>query len=417
MKNNQNSVKSFLRSTSALLLTDAVSMILMVLFSIALARIVGEETFGLFSIMIVLSMVLRSLAEAGFDIQIPRVIAANKQDAVNFIIKSQRFKNTIWLYSLPIGLVVGIIQDVLLIVVILMIYNLAFIQFSTYKGFLRGIQRMDLIARIETGFNIIQYILLFAILFTFESLYLMFCIFAIVEFMKVVYCNKVIRINFIEIPKVPKLLFDIDFKIRKQEISDQSKLLGVTFFSVIQFRSPMLVLWGIGSASQLGVYSAAQRFLTMLRVIPGAIINALVPEASLLRSNKADNKFINVYSAIFVIGVLISGALYFASDILMELTFGFENASPVLAILSLSFIFVMLNSTTEAYLLAWEKENIVNLILTSAGVFAIVLSFVLYYRNGLEGVASAVVIAEIFMFILNMIALNKYKTHSSTLVD
>jgi O-antigen/teichoic acid export membrane protein len=60
----------------------------------------------------------------------------------------------------------------------------------------------------------------------------------------------------------------------------QVKLVSINFFSMLQYRTPMLLLGLVSTQAAIGNYSAGMRFLTLLRVIPGAVFNALLPEYS-----------------------------------------------------------------------------------------------------------------------------------------
>ncbi|MDQ1267259.1 MAG: Oligosaccharide flippase family protein, partial [Bacteroidota bacterium] len=288
---------------------------------------------------------------------------------------------------------------------------------STYKAILRGLKLMNPIAIIESITNILMFAAGALVVFTYPSIALIFGIYFIFELFRSAFYYyylksgyEMIVPSFLKIMPISILMnlkknissyIDSNTKTIKILFIEHFNLLAVNFLSVFQFRTPAFILGWIAANGEVGIFSAGQRFLTLLRVIPGAVLNAMLPEFA--SRKRSPGNALKAFAISFLTGAAIALPLYFLSDILIRFTFDFKEAIPILQILSLTFPFVMSNHTLEAYLLACKRERFGNYgLLVSITVIAaaILLSSVFDAKtaaySALAGEASLTVLYLIF---------------------
>ncbi len=400
-------LRKIVNATANLLTANALPLLLMVLFSIILGRKVGPAIFGEFSITMIIGTIFRTLVDAGYNIDIPRQvakdksgIAENKSGIAEIISRSQALKNNLWLAFVPVIIILGMAvassQNYLLIIIWTLPYSIS----STYKSVLRGMMEMKILARIEVTIQSILFLILIILVYFYDGLWLFFSIFIIFQLVEAgVYHRKLGKMG-IDSPKFISMFIPGFTAIRYAEYKSQFKLAGVIFLSILQYRMPTLVMGTMSMPAGLGYYTAAMRFLTLLRVIPGTLLNTLLPDISEKMAGKEKYAMMPIILLSLFIGMAIGGGLYLLSSPLIHLTFDFDEAVPVLQILSLSFIFVMVNMTLESFLLAWKREVYVSGSLIASGIFVLIIALILIADYGASGAAWAVICGEFILFLL-----------------
>ena len=403
------------KSAGALLTADSAGLILSVVFSIILGRLYGKEFFGVYSLSFVMATMLRTITESGYDLRIPRETAENHENVYNLIEEAQLVKNSIWLISFVPFAVFGYLSIGGFDYIILLIYVIPLSMGSTYKSVLRGLGRMGIIAKIDAGLNMMMYAILITLLyFGKPEMFSIFIFFPCIEILKsIMFWNYLEKSTGISIPLyIRNWRFALStaslIKIRKS-FKSQLPLISVNFLSVWQFRSAMLAVGWAGTKSILGEYSAAQRFITFLRIIPGAILNTLLPEFSSGKQGEGDFRLLLSVLISLLIGLAVSLILTLLAEPFMMLTFRFESAIPVLRILSWSFIPVMISLTLESYLLANKRENsiIPSMIISSSLILISALIIVPVY--GATGAAFVYTGGEFILMLLYAVFTAKIK--------
>jgi O-antigen/teichoic acid export membrane protein len=120
------------------------------------------------------------------------------------------------------------------------------------------------------------------------------------------------------------------------------------FLTVLFMRYGVLLLGWVGTPAAVGVYSAAQRFLMVLRMLPGAVLVVLLPEFA-RNPDRASLRQGIALSLLVAAAVVLP--LWIAAPVLMELTFAIEEAVLPLRLMLLSFPAVLLSHLLEAYVL------------------------------------------------------------------
>jgi len=152
-----------------------------------------------------------------------------------------------------------------------------------------------------------------------------------------------------------------------------------------------MALGWFGTPASVGDFSAGLRFLTALRIIPGAMLNTLVPEFSSSRNKK---NYMILFIIPLVIGIIPSLLLWWFAEPLIKFTFGFKNAVDTLRIVAWTFPFTILNHTLEAELLSRGKEGLINIGLIISLFVILTIAFLMIPNSFAIGAAYAALIGE-----------------------
>lgn len=399
-------IKKIISRISSLIIADAISLFLMALFSILFGRIYGKEFFGIFSLSFILLIIFRTFIDLGFDYSIPRSISSSPERALREIIESQKVKLYILIIFLPLAIIISFFSTLSINFIILYLSLLPNTLSSSAKATLRGFSDMKTIAKIETVLNLVFYpIAGTAVLLKFNIAFI-FLLFLILEFVRAFWYFNVIKVklnhkfNFIKFLFIPFSSKSRDLNINIENntsffkiISGQMKLLAINLLSVLHFRLSSLLLGILSNTIAVGEFSAGLRFLTVLRVIPGAILNTLLPDFS---KNNNEKKWSKLYLILFlfIFGLIISFLLWLFAEPLMMFTFGFESSIPVLKILAWGFVIAVLSFSFEAFLISKKKEKYVNFSLLIALIATLIASIFYIPKYAAIGAAISAIIAE-----------------------
>jgi len=379
------------RKIFALLSADAGSFLIMALLVIVYGRISGPELLGVFSLSFALATAFRTFTELGYDLEIPRNVNTASESPAEIIYNIQKTKNTLWLIFLPISIVFGyfLVRDWAFLVLIFWNFFLGIS--STYKAFLRGIQRVAIIPKIEIIFSALFTSIGLLIIFFYNNLFIIFTVLLAVEFLKIVTYSFYSEIRRKKLGNILRLFAfgssTVFSNAGYQEIKKQFSLFAVNMFTMLQYRVVTFTLGFMGTNLQLGIYSAATRFLTIARILPLAILNALLPEFAKPEYSSKPQKLYFLSFISLLIGLSFAIVVYFSSELLIVGIFGeeFRSSVIILQILAWTFIPTMLNYTLEPFLLANNKENYVNKVMilstiTIGLISVLILSFSDFYK-------------------------------------
>ncbi|HET7153246.1 MAG TPA: polysaccharide biosynthesis C-terminal domain-containing protein, partial [Candidatus Kapabacteria bacterium] len=175
----------------------------------------------------------------------------------------------------------------------------------------------------------------------------------------------------------------------------------VNIMSILQSRVDVLFLEHFRSTAEVGIYTAGERFINALTILPGAMFNGLIPLFSLSRGTSFSKKF-SMQSVLFfsLLGIVISGALYLAAPLIISLTFRFPESVIVLQILAWSFAFFMFNTFTESWLYGHHYEKFV-VYARIVGIIAIVGTNIYFAPlYGATGTAIATIVSECILSVV-----------------
>ncbi len=402
MKAKENTSTRLIKSVASLVSAESISFVLMIVFSILMARELGAGILGIFSFQLTLITVLRSLADLGCEISVPRDVSANPTTINQIIRTSQGIKTTMLSFMLlPVVLIAinGENSEFAVLFAWTIIQTLT----ATIRATLRGIGEIKLQSVIEGCSHLLLSAVLILELYYLPGLFIFYLTFAVFELLKLIVLLPIAHRKIAGF--ITGSLFSTTSLYDFRSIKENLPLLGIQGFTILQYRSPLILSGIVAGSAGTGYYSAAMRFLTVLRIIPGAMFNTMLPEFS--SKSKYRSAPLGVIAAAAVIGIIISLVVFFSSEILIEWTFRFPEAITPLKILSFTFFFVIINQTLESFYLSGKRQGFVILNLIVSLIVTVITGLILFSYYNISGLAMAALAGEIVMTIAYFVWLGK----------
>lgn len=400
----QSKISLLIKPLTSLLAADFFPLIFAVGFSIVLGRVMREEALGVYSIATTIAILLRMFAEAGYEVEIPRDIASGK--GLGSILEAQYVKNIILTILLPIGIIYSFISVPKPEPLILFLWNYPFAFAFSLRAALRGLDKSKSIAIIESISAFFQYGLLILSIFLFSSISIIFILMVIFEVMRAfVYYRYLNHAGYFKDISFIKLFWgNSQIPIRdffKTILQKRRALFALNIFSSLQNRMAFLTMGVYSTPYEAGIYSAASRFPGFMRILPGAILNSIVP----LYSSGKHPRFRFTFSLSLFLAVISGLFLYFGADFLIRLFYDFPESSHLLMIMSAGFAFSVLHQTVEGFMLAHGLESKVNQALFFTMILTLLTSIAFYPSMGLKGFATAYTLGEMILLIAYLLIL------------
>ena len=205
-----------------------------------------------------------------------------------------------------------------------------------------------------------------------------------------------------------------NIKIKKNLFSAKSifgkaKESSVLFFNnVLTFTMPrvnIILLEYISSTASVGIFSAGTRFTSGAGMISGALYNSVYPFIANLKEEKKTSyelaRELIKYS--FIIGAVISIALFFLSGILIDLTFKIEEAKPVLRIVAFSIIPLLVYTVIQTFMLSVFLEKFLLKIYTLIWLLNAAIGIFLIWKWSYTGAAIVTISMEYLLMFIQII--------------
>jgi O-antigen/teichoic acid export membrane protein len=142
------------------------------------------------------------------------------------------------------------------------------------------------------------------------------------------------------------------------------------------------------------------RFLTVLKIIPQVLMNVLVPKLAGESYRQAKNDVLTYIIFYFIFAVGVALVFWFFSDLLIEVTFGFNDSAEVLRILVWIFPLNVVNMILESFLIAKKHEYAVNLSLITSIIVICVLGLIFISDGGAAASALSMLSGEIILLLI-----------------
>lgn len=190
----------------------------------------------------------------------------------------------------------------------------------------------------------------------------------------------------------------------------------VSLMGVIMINTDILVLGSVGSASDVGLYAAAQKPVQLLYLIPSILAAAFFPTLSREAGENAkfrDTLEKGLKSAyFFAIPMALGGAL--AAEPVMRLVYGpdFISSAPSFIFLSLTFLFVFPSVFFTNALFAKNSQRSFYGLLLIGVLVNVFLDIILIPCFGITGCAIATLIVQAVLFTYGAVKLGRVSLFS-----
>ncbi len=385
-----HTVHRILRAIGTLFSVQAVTMTGGVVFQIILSRMHGAEVAGLFTKASATALLLAVIIDFGYEVTIPRSAQDGKISLPTMLREAQSIKNTLWaliclvmLLCLLAFTVLGAemaARATLLCTALYVVWILPRSYTMTYSAALRGRLYVQPIAIIENAVTAASYL---------AATVLLFCDFAVVTLIAAV----IMVLTLAEIVKavllryslaqrlviesstsfhLPLTSFGADWsflwnilalqRIMKTLASGNITLVLMQILATAEARLGIYALGMFSTDAAVGYYIAALRFLTVLRVLPGAVLTTLLPVFSERKIKHYRSGLSKGLAIALAFGIVVGIVVYLSAESLITVVYGatFKAAIPVMRVLAWLFAAHLLTNILEAYLLAHHRETLVN---------------------------------------------------------
>jgi len=374
-------------------------------FTLTIARSLGEDVFGQFAFISAVVFIGNVLTTFGLDTLLIREVAASRKsapdslhplaDTLNAALALQLGLSA--LYLAAVGLFGRLLSDQTadtlpaMVVATLSLIPLAFS--TVYSAILRGYERMDaflvfsLIPALVMGLGgAIIWLRGGTLLGVAWVLLLGQTVGAVAAAVlyKVVLPNVDWRWR-----RPPRAMVGRIFRI-------SAMLALLMVLAMLYQRLGVLVLSLMAGDAATGVYSAAARVLEALKIIPGAFFGALLPMMIARPERDTRRLYSWSFAALVGLSVMMAASAVLLAEPIINLLFGpsYAAAVPILRILSWSLPLTVLTFKLSFDLVVAGQERIAALAMLLTLMISIVVTVWFVGRWGVNGAAVALIIGE-----------------------
>ncbi len=379
------------------------------LFAFFMGRFYGAEYLGVYTFSAMLAAMLWTFGESGYEIEIPREIARDKSGFQKLLSNAQAFKTRLLIVGFPIFSLYGLfaLGEVAFLIVMFWVFPAS--TNMTLRSVCRGLKLFRLISKIEISVSFLLYLSMFAVLWSTGELWFVFVVLVLFEvFRTVLYFFSLNRVEATDVSLLIPSRKDIfSFKLALNTLRSRRGITFMNLLGIFQYRSALLVLPLLVSNYVVGVYTVGIRFITLLRLLPSAFNNVLLPEFSSENASGNERLLSKALTFIFGISSVVALIIFFGAEPIIKYTFNISEAILILKIMIWAIIPLSLHQVIEAFLIASKREADVSRALLYTGVVVLVMTILANLLYGIIGVACIFVFGEILLLVQYIIILDR----------
>lgn len=404
---------SLLKSATSTIITLFIAqfgvMISGSLFQIFLNRQLGAEYGGVFALTSASALLLAVFVDFGYDLIIPQQIAQN-QTVPKVFQESLAVKTIIWFWCMIIICSVTTVLWVYRIPEfnpgIILLYCCWVLPRSitmSLAAVFRGLLYTRPISIVENVISLAGYMVCCGLLFLeyqpFIILYLIISVFIFAECGKMIWLAVILRRHdkqVIFFSKSANLNFVKWFWQKGLSFLCSKEHWGFLFtqcLSTIEARLGIYLLGVFASQAEVGYFAAVQRILSLIRVLPGSILQGLIPYFSTSISYK---HFIRLTGLVLTAGLIGSTVLWVFAEPIILLIYGssFTISITILKICAWMFLAQMVLHTLEALFLATGKTRYINSFMVLYITFVVVVHWMSFFTRSAISTSSIILITQ-----------------------
>jgi O-antigen/teichoic acid export membrane protein len=395
-----NLLTKLARNSLWLLIARVGAQVCMVIVTYLLARRLGTAGFGEYAFIATVIVVGNTLTTFGSDMYLIREIAAKSGFSelpsvlVLQLILSCLFIASIFLLTpyLPNQTVDSVLA--------LKVYSIALIPlafFTVFTSVLRGTQRMRAYAWLNFAIPVLQVVAIFIFIQRGARIVSLAYLLLGVQTMGTILAGMLCASYF---SNLKELNISLD-KLTSLFVACLPIAL-IAGIGIAYQKLSISTLSFLGTASMVGLFSAATRVVEAARMGHIAVLTALYPAMANMNQAKLPGAFRVSWLLLLLLSAVGSALIYLFAKPVVEIFFGteYELSIPVLKILAFTLIPYTVNSFLSLLFLAWKREQSVLRILIHSLLILFSLNLWLVPRTGQLGASWAVLVAEIAQAIL-----------------
>lgn len=406
-----NTARRLTANFLALAFSEFFSKAMQLVIFIYLARILGKESFGVFSFGLAFGLLAAIIADFGLSSLIVRELSRSRKEAEKYLSNAVAIKIALSLITVVLSYLLlnamgygsqeKTVAYVMLAFAILQTYT------DIYCSIFKAFERMHY----EASIKILRMLMLSGIVFlalngssslvTLSSSFLLAEIIVLAAAIILVYS------------KFVKISLNFDALLLKKLLNE-----GLFFFLSIAFAGlflyiDVIMLSKLGSASDVGVYAAASNIILALLAIPMMYGSAIYPVISRLHINSKESlRFVyeRSFKYMIIIGVAVSAGIFAISDKIISIFYGKEYLASaiVLPIIAWQLCLRFPNTISGVTLSSTDKQRSKVLSQGLIVLIKIALNLLLIPAYGIAGAALATLITEAVFFVSYNFFISRY---------
>jgi len=404
---NKTFKQTILKNTFWLLSSEVLCKFLMLLLTLLIVRHLGPSEYGVFSFIFAFVALFAVLIDFGLSVLAVREIARDKSKAKKYIGNIVAIKLILGIVTF--GLIYFVIQflgksvEVKLLVYLTAIHGTIASFTAFFQSVFRAFEKMEY----EALSKIIYSISLFCLggIVLWQNLGIKVLVFTYI----IAATISLILTLIIICKKFTKFHLSTDFLLWKTFLKQGILIGSGAFFAGIYISIGITILKTMNiSYSDIGLYSAAYKIITIPMFILSAVAASFLPILSKERGNLS-RIIMHYHKATLVVAIpsfLVIGI--FARSILTTF-YGqdFASADKILRILSVLLIFVAIRDPFLYTIIARNKQNVYAATTFFGAVFSASCNFLLIKKFGITGAAITMVLTEVLVFVLVLLYVTK----------
>ncbi len=420
-------LKLLAKSSFIVLLGVFSSKLFTFLYKFIVARNFGKETYGLFSLSVIIMSIGIMLATLGIQEGISRYIplyrGKHEMRKISYLLRNSLF--TLALSGILVGILLFFLKTIIatrlyhepLLIPYLSAFSflipltvILYVLLATFRGF-EKIGWYSFFNNIVQNFTRLALLIIFIILGWSNAIILSYVLATCVTLvLAYVVLRRVIPDIFVR----PLLTQEVRSTIRREIFTYSWPLM---FFGIIAYVftwTDSLIIAYYKGVGEVGLYNAAVPLATLLLFIPDIFVQLFFPlitrhyahkEHDLIKElSKQVEKWIFALNVpIFLIALIFPGAfikLFFGSEFLV--------AASALRMLAIGNLFISLIIVPSSLLAMVGKSKVILTNMIILGIVNIVLNLLLVPKYGLNGAAFATMVSSILLSILYFIQVQRY---------
>lgn len=387
----------------------------MFVLAVLITRILGVDALGEFTYIFAVISIISIISELGLSQLLIRKINENRSELFSLIKNVNIFKSRLTIITVILSVAVLYFFESDLYSFSLVTGIAAVIPkvlYSTYDSSIRALQKQAIPSILKSISVLIQIAAGYLIIFFTGSLLNLFILILISESLTALVFYFINSFLWKKTGIIFSVTKQYSYAVVKPVIKEALPFWGSAALALSIPRIIMIILENIAGAASLGIFSAASRFANGVGLFSGALYNTFYPAMSNaetpanIRYTLA-RKF-TLYA--FLSGIIISLAIYFSAEQLIDLTFRIPEAVPVLKLLGFSVIPVLTFSVIQPFLFSTHNEKFILRSYSLAWLLNIILTIFIIHHHGYIGAAVGNIIIEYIILIILFFKFRKIRS-------
>jgi O-antigen/teichoic acid export membrane protein len=350
--------RAILRTTFWLSVGDAITLLAYAAVAVIIARTFGAAVLGTYSLAMAIAGIVQIIADAGYNIWLPRAVAQNPAVSDELVSTALSTKLLLWIVSAPGAVAIAWVHhaESAQLTMLALLDTLASCGSFTILAALRGLDRYVIPQLLSSGYSLASASAMSAVMFAGGS------ILAAVAAMAVVSIGRAVHLVFLYararggIEKIRRGTRWYRWDTIIHQLRTQRQLWVVNLASTLVHRTPLVVLGMRTGSAELGFFAAAFRIYSAARILPGALFNAVLPRlASDLQPARERNVLLFGSAVALAAGIV----LFLGAEPLIGWTFQFEEAIVPMRLLAIASAGLSLKTAFEVVLISRVQDRFV----------------------------------------------------------